>query len=239
MSEEVHEDDAKPNTAQRFASAFRGNRSRCHPHLPDGSTGGFREHGHFRGGRRRKRTGPGSFAATVYGALAASKPFLAESAGFTRRPSDGLDHFDASHALTSQYQSADDGNVALTALVNAAPGTPFTLALGFGSTAVRAINLAERSSVQPFGNTLERYLAGWRRYDSTLRPPPNSLPGLSAAADAAMGGNNWLSANVLKADEDKTYPGAFVASPTDPWGQSVPATTTHPGSSLPGGVHPG
>ena len=28
----------------------------------------------------------------------------------------------------------------------------------------------------------------------------------------------WLSANVIKADEDKTYPGAFVASPTDPWG---------------------
>jgi GH15 family glucan-1,4-alpha-glucosidase len=52
---------------------------------------------------------------------------------------------------------------------------------------------------------------------------------LSATADAAMRAQYWLSANVLKADEDKTYPGAFVASPTDPWGQSVPATTTHPG----------
>ena len=174
-------------------------------------------------------TGPGPFAATVYGALAASKPFLAESAGFAGTPSDGLSQLDASHALTNQYQSADDGNVTLTALVNAAPGAPFTLALGFGSTAVTAINSAERSSVQPFGNTLERYLAGWRGYDSTLRQPPNSLPGLSAAADAAMRGQYWLSANVLKADEDKTYLGAFVASPTDPWGQSVPATTTHPG----------
>jgi glucoamylase len=156
-------------------------------------------------------TGPGPFAATVYGALAASKPFLAESAGFAGTPSDGLSQLDASHALTSQYQSADDGNVTLTAQVNAAPGTPFTLALGFGSTAVKAINSAERSSVQPFGNTLVRYLAGWRRYDSTLRPPPNSLPGLSAAADAAMRGQYWLSANVLKADEDKTYLGAFTA----------------------------
>ncbi len=174
-------------------------------------------------------TGPGPFAATVYGALAASKPFLAESAGFAGTPSDGLSQLDASHALTNQYQSADDGNVTLTALVNAAPGTPFTLALGFGSTAVTAINSAERSGVQPFGNTLERYVAGWRGYDSTLRQPPNSLPGLSAAADAAMQGQYWLSANVLKADEDKTYLGAFVASPTDPWGQSVPATTTHPG----------
>src|SRR3984957_17967777 len=163
-------------------------------------------------------TGPGPFAATVYGALAASKPFRAESAGFAGTPSDGLRELDASHALTSQYQSADDGNVTLTALVRAAPGTPFTLALGFGSTAVASVNLAERSAVHPFGNTLEQYLAGWHSYDRTLRQPP-----------AAMQGAYWLSANVLKADEDKTYLGAFVASPTDPWGQSVPATTTHPG----------
>ena len=163
-------------------------------------------------------TGPGPFAATVYGALTANQPFLAESAGFAGTPSDGLTQLDTSHALTSQYQSAQDGNVTLTALVNAKPGAPFTLALGFGPTAVTAINSAERSAVQPFGTTLEQYTAGWRGYDSTLRQPP--------AADQAQ---YWLSANVLKADEDKTYPGAFVASPTDPWGQSVPATTTHPG----------
>jgi len=35
-------------------------------------------------------TGPGPFAATVYGALAASKPFLAESGGFVGTASDGL-----------------------------------------------------------------------------------------------------------------------------------------------------
>ncbi len=39
----------------------------------------------------------------------------------------------------------------------------------------------------------------------------------------------WVSANVIKAAEDKTNIGAFVASPTDPWGQSVPAATTHAG----------
>jgi len=38
--------------------------------------------------------------------------------------------------------------------------------------------------------------------------------------------NTYQSAD---AAEDKTYAGAFGASPTDPWGQSVPATTTHPG----------
>ena len=174
-------------------------------------------------------TGPGPFAATVYGALAASKPFLAESAGFVGTPSDGLSQLDASHALTSQYQSAQDGNVALTALVNAAPGQPFTLALGFGASNGTAITTARQSAAQPFAGTLARYVAGWRGYDSTLKRPPASLSGLSAAADAAMRSQYWLSANVLKADEDKTYLGAFVASPTDPWGQSVPATTTHPG----------
>ena len=136
-------------------------------------------------------TGPGPFAATVYGALAASQS-LAESAGFAGTPSDGLSQLDASHALTSQYQSADDGNVALTALVNATPGTPFTLALGFGSTAVRAINLAERSSVQPFGNTLQPYLGGISLVPQYAQQLPNSLPGLSAAADAAMRGQYWL-----------------------------------------------
>jgi glucoamylase len=174
-------------------------------------------------------TGPGPFAATVFGALAASKPFLAESAGFAGTPSDGLSQLDASHALTSQYQSAQDGNVALTALVNAVPGQPFTLALGFGASSNTAITTARQSAAQPFASTLARYVAGWRGYDSTLKQPPASLPGLSATADAAMRSQYWLSANVLKADEDKTYLGAFVASPTDPWGQSVPATTTHPG----------
>jgi glucoamylase len=50
----------------------------------------------------------------VYGALAASQPFVKESAGFAGTPSDGLAQLDASHALTSQYQSAEDGNVTLT-----------------------------------------------------------------------------------------------------------------------------
>ena len=33
----------------------------------------------------------------------------------------------------------------------------------------------------------------------------------------------YLSANVVKASEDKTYPGALVASLASPWGQAVSA----------------
>jgi glucan 1,4-alpha-glucosidase len=174
-------------------------------------------------------SGPGPFAATVYGALAASLPFGAESTGFAGTPSDGLSQLDASHRLVNKYRSALDGNVTLTALVSAAPGQPFTLALGFGASDQAAAAAARQSAAQPFAATLARYAVGWRGYDAVLHQPPRLLPGSSAAQAAAMRNQYWLSANVLKADEDKTYPGAFVASPTDPWGQSVPAMTAHPG----------
>jgi glucan 1,4-alpha-glucosidase len=164
----------------------------------------------------------GPFAARVTGAVLASRPFLAASSGFAGTPSDGLAQLDAHHRLVSQYQTAADGNVTQTAEVNTAPGRPFTLALGFGADATTAVRVAKASVSNPFGSMLGSYLSGWRAYDRTLRPPP-------ASAGARTRTMYWLSANVIKADEDKTYPGAFVASPTDPWGQSVPATTTHPG----------
>ena len=164
----------------------------------------------------------GPFAAQVTGAVLASRPFKAASSGFAGTPSDGLSQLDAHHQLVNQYQTATDGNVVQTAEVDTAPGQPFTLALGFGADAAAAIGVARASATRPFGPIMDGYLSGWRAYDRTLRRPPASLP----ARTRAM---YWLSANVIKADEDKTYPGAFVASPTDPWGQSVPAATTHPG----------
>jgi glucan 1,4-alpha-glucosidase len=164
----------------------------------------------------------GPFAAQVTGAVLASRPFLAASSGFAGTPSDGLAQLDAHHRLVNQYRTATDGNVVQTAEVDTTPGQPFTLALGFGADATAAIGVARAGASRPFGQILGSYLSGWRAYDRTLRRPPASIP----AHTRAM---YWLSANVIKADEDKTYPGAFVASPTDPWGQSVPAMTTHPG----------
>jgi glucoamylase len=172
-------------------------------------------------------TGP--FAAQVVGALVGNRPFRAESSGFVGTSSDGLNQLDAYHRLVNDYQSADDGNVVQTALIDAAPGQPFTLALGFAPSAHAAVGTARQSAAQPFDQTLSRYVAGWRTYDDTLHRPPGHLTGFSTADDAAMQRTYWLSANVLKAAEDKTNSGAFVASPTDPWGQSVPAATTHAG----------
>ncbi len=172
-------------------------------------------------------TGP--FAAQVVGALAADHPFLAESSGFAGTPSDGLSQLDTHHALVNDYRSADDGNVVQTALIDTTPGQPFTLALGFAPDASGAIAAAQGSATQSFAHTLAAYESGWQGYDASLRRPPAGLPGFSGAQNAAMHRTYWLSANVIKAAEDKTNTGAFVASPTDPWGQSVPASTTHAG----------
>ena len=116
-----------------------------------------------------------------------------------------------------------------TALINAKTGPAVHAGTGFRPGARAAIRAARRSADQAFGTTLARYARGWRGYDRGLRQPPRRIGGFSAAQDKAMHRAYWLSANVIKADEDKTYPGAFVASPTDPWGQAVPAQTTHPG----------
>ena len=172
-------------------------------------------------------TGP--FSAQVVGALLADHPFLAESSGFAGSADDGLSQLDAHHRLVNDYRSATDGNVVQTARVDMTPGRPFTLALGFAPDGPGAIAAAGGSAGQPFARTLTQYVAGWHSYDAGLRPPPRRLAGLSSAQDAAMRSTYWVSANVIKAAEDKTNIGAFVASPTDPWGQSVPAATTHAG----------
>jgi glucoamylase len=160
----------------------------------------------------------GPFAAQVVGALAANQGWIRTSSGFVGTPSDGLSQLDTYHRLRYAYRGATAGNVVQTALLSARPGVPFTLALGFGSTASAAAGTARRSADTPYGTSVREYAAGWHAYDSSLRSPPPSRQR-----------SYWLSANVIKAAEDKTYIGSFVASPTDPWGQAVPATTTHAG----------
>ncbi|HEV2243974.1 MAG TPA: glucodextranase DOMON-like domain-containing protein, partial [Streptosporangiaceae bacterium] len=162
------------------------------------------------------------YAVPTYMALAASSPAGAASVGYAGTASDGLSQLDASHALT-QYLSAPDGHIVATEDVTPAHGGSVTLALGFGRAQARSLSAAEGSLSRPFGQVEDEYQRGWAGYDAGLRSPPGRLPGLRD--------HYFLSANVLKASEDKTYPGAIVASLASPWGQSVPAGVT----SSPGG----
>jgi glucoamylase len=157
------------------------------------------------------------YAVPTYMALAASTPVKTASVGYAGTASDGLTQLDADHTLTS-YSSAPDGHITATEDVTPGNGQTVTLALGFGRTQAQSVSVASGSLHQPFGQTEQAYLHGWRDYDAGLRQPADHGSGLR--------GYYYLSANVLKASEDKTYPGAIVASLASPWGQSVPAGVT-------------
>ncbi|HET8601213.1 MAG TPA: glycoside hydrolase family 15 protein, partial [Segeticoccus sp.] len=163
------------------------------------------------------------YAVPLFGALRADQPFTAAESGFVRTPSDGLTQLDDSHQLTSETTSADQGNVVQTARVAVGHDGTFTLALGYGQTAGDAVATAGRSADAPFALTYQKYVKTWRTYDRSLRPPPKEAgpggPGRGNGRSDAY----YLSANVLKASEDKTFPGAVVASMASPWGQAVSA----------------
>jgi glucoamylase len=142
----------------------------------------------------------------------------AASVGFAGTPSDGLAQLDSGRTLTS-YPAADDGHVVATEEVSP-HGESFTLALGFGRTPTQAVNTARASLRLPFEAVAAQYLAGWHAYDSTLKPPPAHVDGVD---EQTVRRTYYLDADVLKASEDKTYPGAVVASLASPWGQAVNA----------------
>jgi glucan 1,4-alpha-glucosidase len=172
------------------------------------------------------------YAVPLYGALRANRPFLTASSGYAGTASDGLTQLDADHTLATTYAAAPHGNVVQTGQLSLNDEGAFTLALGFGTSASDAIGVAGRSAQAPFGQTASRYVASWRAYDKGLRPPPTTFPGLSDADSARLRSAYWLSVNVLKASEDKTFPGAVVASIASPWGQAVSAGDTPGGNAV-------
>ena len=152
------------------------------------------------------------YAVPTYMALAGTSDASA-SVGYEGTASDGLTQLDSAHTLTP-YTSALDGHIVATEDVTPAHGNQVTLALGFGRNQAQSVSVAKTSLSHSFVLTAARYLLGWVGYDAGLRRP------------ATQAVHYYLSANVLKASEDKTYPGAIVASLASPWGQSVPAGVT-------------
>src|SRR5487761_556119 len=163
-----------------------------------------------------------TYAVPTFMALDSSAPAPQASVGYASTASDGLTQLDAAHALTP-YSSAPDGHIVATQELAPGAGGTVTLALGFGRTQAQAITTAQGSLSSPFGSKEGKYLSGWARYDGGLRTPPARYPGEPASATGRLDAAYYRSANVLKASEDKTFPGAVVASLASPWGQSVPA----------------
>ncbi len=164
-----------------------------------------------------------TYASPVYSALDASKPFTQVSNGFVGQPSDGLKQLDSAHALTNIFSEADNGNLVQTVQADISQGGHLTLALGFGTKQADAVSAAEGTLATNFSQITKNYEAGWEAYDAGLNAPPSHFNGVSGDQWHQLVDEYYLSANVIKASEDKTFPGAVVASLSSPWGQSLSA----------------
>ena len=123
--------------------------------------------------------------------------------------SDGWQDLDAHGELTWGFTSAPEGTVALSGEATGASGV---IALGFAETARGARTLARTAFGDGFDLLREEFLQAWRAWGAQLKLP---------RPDDALGDAGILSACVLKIHEDRTYPGAIVASLSVPWGNTT------------------
>ncbi|HYZ75330.1 MAG TPA: glycoside hydrolase family 15 protein, partial [Chthoniobacterales bacterium] len=126
--------------------------------------------------------------------------------------SDGATDLIQHYQLTSHDDSASNGTVIQTGRLPITGSTQhLTLALGFASSESEAVARTKNSLTAGFNRVAQEYADGWNKYLRSLRPAP---PTLSNRQEREL---YAVSAMVLAATEDKTYRGAFIASPSIPW----------------------
>jgi glucoamylase len=159
-------------------------------------------------------------------ALVASPGFTETSSGYLGT-SDGWQDLRADHRMDFHYE-ATNGNIVQTGrtALTGVGRRHLTLALGFGGTDGAALQVARASLGSGFRAVSGAYAGGWHSYVRGLRRPPSSL---RTAAERNVYSSSVM---VLAALEDKTYRGAFVASPTMPW-----AWGTNPDLENPSGAY--
>jgi glucoamylase len=126
--------------------------------------------------------------------------------------SDGWQDFARNGAMRWEYSEAGPGNVALMGELPRAA----VLGLGFGSSTESAATLALTALFEPFERTRDRHVSGWKDWYSRSRVPPEYLADLPPACVDQF----RISVMVLRTHQDKTYPGAMVASLSIPWGNT-------------------
>ena len=164
-----------------------------------------------------------AYAVPSFLALTADRAFTELSSGFVGTASDSITQLDASHTLSTVAASATGGNVEQTVALQRDRDGSSTVALGFGTTQASAVATASATAASSVERLAASYIAGWVRYDASLKPPFLTIAGLSGSERLTAIKNYYQSANVVKASEDKTYPGAIVAGLDAPWGQSIVA----------------
>ena len=154
------------------------------------------------------------YAVPTFEALRASTGFAAASVGYAGTDSDGLAMLDAGHALTGAYTDAErrprraDRRPQPAPQRQPHPGPRLRHEPGPGPRHRRRLGIG---ALQPRPGRLRARVASLRC--TPAAPAPHGSPA----------GEYYRSVNVVKASEDKTFPGAIAAGLASPWGQSVPA----------------
>jgi glucoamylase len=144
-------------------------------------------------------------------ALASDPAPTRQSVGFVG-VSDGWQDFAANGRMTWRYDRTEPGNVAGMTELDLEDGTA-QLALAFGARPDEAALQASAALVGHFGAAWDEYVANWMGFVRTVVDPPADLP----AADREL---YMTSACVMRSLQDRTAPGATVASLSVPWGDS-------------------
>jgi len=174
----------------------------CAPHL---EVGGWHNNGIVL--EREKYKILLAYKGSTWLAIAATVPILEASCGYVG-VNDGWTDLADNYQLDWQYQEARDGNIALTGRLDLSQKTEFTVGLAFGTTQHDAMSTLAQSLSIPFAKTRDSFVSQWDRTSKRFSLASNS--------------NNVKmferSVNLLLAHEDKTYPGAMIASLSIPWG---------------------
>lgn len=181
------------------------------PHLGGTGMGNYAEVADH-GGRRLLWAQQGPFALALAAISDGQRDAVGRASAGYVGASDGWQDFARNGAMTWEYSSAGPGNVALMGELPRAS----LLALAFGSSPESAATLALTALFEPFERTRDRHIARWTEWYSRSGAPPDCVSALPAICAEQF----HISAMVLRAHQDKTYPGAMVASLSIPWGNT-------------------
>jgi glucoamylase len=138
-------------------------------------------------------------------------PFSKATVGYFRSSDVHIDLSDADGRLTYTYDNAGPGNVAVGGELGVRAGS-FQLALGFAGSKADAEDVARTALEKGAGSVRHAFELAWRAQPEI----PRSLRQVSGDD----GNLARASLAVLQCLEDKTVPGAFIASPGAPWGET-------------------
>jgi glucoamylase len=142
-------------------------------------------------------------------ALASSVPWLSRSVGFVGY-SDGWQQLRSGGRIVTQYERAENGNVAMTGEIDLAASDTFVLALGFGTSPAEAGQHAVNSLITGFEAIQDDYVSSWQQWHRKRKAP--------RVADADFRSLVEFSAAVLRVHESKSFRGGVIASLSVPWG---------------------